>query len=133
MRDSNCVFCKIIEGKIPSYKLYEDENFFAFLDINPISEGHLLIIPKEHEEYLFDMEDEKYTAIMKLAKNLSAKLKEATKAKKIGLSVEGFGEAHAHIHLIPINKLGDFDPCKATRAMDNHLSILHKKLLEFFK
>lgn len=91
--------------KIPSYKLYEDESFIAFLDINPISEGHLLIIPKEHQEYLFDMEDEGYTAIMMLAKNLSAKLKVATRAKKIGLGVEGFGEEHLHIHLIPINKL----------------------------
>ncbi len=69
---------------------------------------------------------------MKLARKLSKNLKEATKAKKIGLAVEGFGEEHLHVHLVPINKVGDLDPCKHKRAMDDHLKILHKKLKEYF-
>ena len=128
----DCKFCKIAKGELGSYKLYEDEKFFAFLDTSPIQEGHFLIIPKKHAEYIFDLQEPDYSELMQLAKKLSKNLKEATKAKKIGLAVEGFGEDHLHIHLVPINHLGDLDPCKHKRAMDDHLSILHKKLLKYF-
>lgn len=128
----NCKFCRIAKGELSSFKLYEDEKFFAFLDKSPIQEGHFMIIPKKHSEYIFDLEEPDYTELMQLAKKLSAKLKEATKTKKIGLAVEGFGEDHLHIHLVPLQQLGDLDPCKHKRAMDDHLQMLHKKLLPFF-
>jgi len=128
----NCKFCRIVKRELNSYKLYEDEKFLAFLDINSVQEGHFMIIPKKHSEYIFDLEEPDYSELMKLAKKLSAKLKEATKAKKIGLAVEGFGEEHLHIHLMPVNKVGDLDPCKHKRVMDDHLQMLHKKLMPFF-
>lgn len=128
----NCTFCKIIKGELTSYKLYEDEKFLAILDINPIQEGHIMIIPKKHNEYIFDLSEPDYIEIMNLAKKLSRNLKEATRAKKIGLAVEGFGEEHLHVHLVPINKVGDLDPCKHKRAMDDHLKILHAKLMKYF-
>lgn len=128
----NCKFCRIAKGELNSYRLYEDEKFFAFLDINPIQEGHFMIIPKKHSEYIFDLEEPDYTELMLLAKKLSKNLKEATRTKKIGLAVEGFGEEHLHIHLVPLQQLGDLDPCKHKRAMDDHLKMLHKKLLPYF-
>ncbi len=128
----NCTFCKIVKGELNCYKLYEDENLLAILDINPIQEGHIMIIPKRHSEYIFDLNETDYVEMMNLAKKLSKNLKEATRAKKIGLAVEGFCEEHLHIHLVPINKVGDLDPCKHKREMDDHLRILHEKLMKFF-
>jgi len=78
----NCKFCKIVSGELNCYKLYEDEMHLAFLDISPIQEGHFMIIPKQHREYLFDLEETEYIEIMKLAQQLSKKLKAATNAKK---------------------------------------------------
>lgn len=132
MEHQNCTFCRIVNGELPCYKLYEDENFLAFMDISPIQEGHFMIIPKKHEEYIFDLDETQYTELMKLARKLSKNLKGATKAKKIGLAVEGFGEEHLHVHLVPINKVGDLDPCKHKRAMNDHLKILHEKLMNYF-
>ena len=129
----DCKFCKIVSGELKCYKLYEDENHIAFLDISPIQEGHFMIIPKRHGEYIFDLDETEYTEIMKLARILSKKLKDATKAKKIGLAVEGFGETHLHIHLMPINKAGDLDPCKHKRASDEKLTEVYNHLLPFFK
>ena len=129
----NCKFCKIVRGELESYKLYEDEKFFAFLDISPIQRGHFMIIPKKHSEYIFDLEEPDYTELLKLAKKLSKNLKEATKAIKIGLAVEGFGEAHLHIHLIPLNKMGDLDPCLHKRTSDEVLKEVYNELLPYFK
>jgi histidine triad (HIT) family protein len=112
----DCVFCKIIKGKIPSFKVYEDEKFFAFLDINPIHPGHSLIMPKKHIDYLFDYDDPGYSEIFKAAKKLSAKIRKVTNAKKIGLSIEGISVSHLHIHLVPVNNINDLDPCLAKNA-----------------
>lgn len=78
----DCKFCKLVRGELSCYKLYEDEKFFVFLDISPIQEEHFMIIPKKHSEYIFDLDEPDYTELMLLAKKLSTKLKEATKAKK---------------------------------------------------
>lgn len=112
----DCIFCKIVKGIVPSLKIYEDKNFFAFLDINPIRQGHTLLIPKKHIDYVFDYADPEYSEIFRLAKKLSIKIKKATNAKKIGIAVEGIAVGHLHIHLVPVNKGNDLDPCLARPA-----------------
>lgn len=101
--NNDCIFCKIIKGEIPSYKIHENEKHFAFLDINPLNDGHLLIIPKRHEDYIFDLTDKEYQDIFNEAKKLAEPLKRVTKAKRIAIVVEGMAVPHIHIHLIPLN------------------------------
>lgn len=99
---SECIFCKLIKGELPSYKIHENEKHFAFLDINPLNDGHLLIIPKRHENYIFDLTDKEYQDIFSEAKKLAGPLKKATKAKRIAIVVEGLEVPHVHVHLIPL-------------------------------
>jgi len=105
----NCIFCKIVKGEIPCVKIWEDENYLAFLDVNPISQGHTLLIPKIHIDYIFDIEDDKYCELLLKAKNLAKILKLKLNPKRIGMVAEGFGVSHLHIHLIPINKMSEMD------------------------
>ena len=125
---TDCIFCKIAEGSIPSSKIWEDENSFAFLDINPIAPGHTLLIPKKHQDYLFDMEDEKYSEMMLKAKKLSNSIKKATGAKRIGVMVEGFLVPHAHIHLIPISSPADFNSRNARKADPKELREMAERI-----
>ncbi len=105
--NDECIFCRIIAGRAPGHKLWEDKEFFAFLDNKPINPGHMLLVPKQHYDYLFDMPRSKYDRIMKRTRRLAVPLKTAMAAKRIGLIVEGFGVAHCHIHLVPINGPGE--------------------------
>ncbi len=120
----DCIFCKIINDEIPAHKVWEDDKHLAFLDANPLNPGHTLVIPKKHEEYVFDLSDEDYSELFLKAKRLAVPLKKATGAKKIGLVVEGFGVPHAHVHLIPIFEAGELDPSRAKRADSNELKIM---------
>lgn len=97
------IFSKIISGEIPCYKIAEDDNYFAFLDINPLAKGHTLVIPKKETDYIFKMEDELYSGLWKYAKKIAKALEKAVQCKRIGVAVIGLEVAHAHIHLIPIN------------------------------
>ena len=110
---NECVFCKIVQGEIPCYKVYEDDDFLAFLDINPITPGHLVVIPKEHEGYIFNLSDDLYHGIFDVAKKLSFPLQKTIQSKRIGIAIEGFGVDHAHLHLVPINKGNELDPHRA--------------------
>lgn len=101
------IFSKIIAGEIPSYKVAEDDRFYAFLDINPLVQGHTLVIPKHEVDYLFDLSDEELAAIQVFAKGVAAAIKEVCSCIKIGQAVLGLEVPHAHIHLIPINKESD--------------------------
>lgn len=98
----DCIFCKIIKGEIPCHKICENEKHLVFLDINPLNDGHLLIIPKRHEDYIFDLSDSEYKEIFEEAKKLSKPLQKATNAKRIAIVVEGLAVAHVHVHLIPL-------------------------------
>ncbi len=113
MTNKNCIFCKIIEGKVPAVKIWEDKDYLVMLDANPINPGHTLLIPKEHEDYIFDISDDKYKKLMVKAKEVAIILKEKLSPKRIGLAVEGFGVPHAHIHLIPLNKGNELNPERA--------------------
>jgi histidine triad (HIT) family protein len=97
----DCIFCKIVRGEIPSDKTYEDDNFIAFLDIHPKAPGHTLIIPKMHQQWVWDLPDDLYEKLFVVAKNLAKKLKAEHKADYVQLSIVGKDVPHAHAHLIP--------------------------------
>lgn len=103
------IFSKIISGEIPAHKVAETNDFIAFLDINPLTHGHVLVIPKKETDYIFDMDDDEYMGIWMLAKIISEGIKEAFPCEKVGVAVVGLEVAHAHIHLIPINHVNDMD------------------------
>lgn len=100
MEDS--IFTKIIRGDIPSYKIYEDDYSYAFLDINPVNPGHTLVISKTQVDHLWDLSDKDYQFLMDSVKKVAKRLSEVLKPARVGVAVEGFDVAHAHIHLIPI-------------------------------
>jgi len=103
------IFSKIITGEIPSYRIHEDERFYAFLDINPLSEGHTLVIPKVETDYLFDLEDDLLGGMMIFAKKVALAIDKTTDCKRVGIAVLGLEVPHAHIHLVPINNLHDIE------------------------
>lgn len=103
------VFSKIIKGEIPSYKIAEDENCFAFLDINPLVKGHTLVIPKQETDYIFDLKDDIYTELWSFSKRIGKAIEQAVPCKRMGITVIGLEVPHAHIHLIPINKMADMN------------------------
>lgn len=103
------IFTRIIQGEIPCYKVAEDENYFAFLDINPLRRGHTLIVPKQETDYLFDLNDRTLAGMVLFAKQVAAKIKEKFPCRKVAMVVLGLEVPHAHIHLIPINEEGDAD------------------------
>lgn len=103
------VFSKIISGEIPAYKVAESVDFLAFLDISPLAEGHVLVIPKKEVDYLFDLEDELYTGLQLFAKIVATALKAAIPCKKVGVAVIGLEVPHAHIHLMPMNRVDDMN------------------------
>ena len=127
---NNCLFCKIISGDIPCYKVWEDDQFLAFLDIHPIKAGHTLVIPKIHSPYLFEMNEAEYSAIWNAAKTVSAKLKQVFQPKtgKIGSIVYGLDVDHTHIHLVPIDKSGDLSFKNAKPASKEELETTLAKL-----
>ncbi|MFN5443107.1 MAG: HIT family protein [Crocinitomicaceae bacterium] len=103
------LFTKIIKGEIPCYKIAENESFLAFLDINPLVKGHVLVIPKIEIDYFFDLEDDMLSSMILFSKEVSSKIKAYVTCKKIGISVIGLEVPHAHIHLIPINSIDDMN------------------------
>lgn len=103
------IFSKIIAGEIPSYKVAENDKFFAFLDINPVNWGHTLVVPKQETDYIFDIPDADLADMMVFAKKVAKALKTAMPCRKIGVTVLGLEVPHAHIHLVPLQKEGDMD------------------------
>lgn len=99
------IFSKIINGEIPCYKIAEDKHHFAFLDINPVSAGHTLVVPKEEIDYLFDVPDERLSSMILFSKKLAHAIDKATSCLRTGIIVEGLEVPHAHIHLVPIYKM----------------------------
>lgn len=102
------IFSKIIRGEIPCYKIAENNDFFAFLDIRPMQVGHTLVVPKKEIDYLFDMDDDSLQAMIIFAKRVAEGIRRAIPCERISLSVLGLEIPHAHIHLVPINALSDF-------------------------
>lgn len=103
------IFSKIINGEIPAYKVAESDDFIAFLDINPLAEGHTLVIPKVETNYIFDLDDQEYANFFLFAKKVAHAIKSVIPCTKVGVAVIGLEVAHAHIHLVPINDVYDID------------------------
>jgi len=103
------IFSRIIAGEIPCYKIAEDENFFAFLDINPMTKGHTLVVPKIEEDYIFNLDDKTVSDMMLFSKKVAKAIEKSVTCLRIGVAVIGLEVPHAHIHLIPINKEADMN------------------------
>ncbi len=112
------IFSKIISGEVPCYKVAEDEKHLAFFDIQPIAKGHVLVIPKKEVDYFWDLSHEDLSELMKFAQMVAKKLKLQFDCKKVGVAIIGLEVAHAHIHLVPLNHLGDLDFTKDRLVID---------------
>ena len=103
------VFSKIITGDVPAYKVLENENFLAFLDIFPLAKGHVLVIPKNETDYLFDLSSDEYLELWKFAQQVAKAMEKVIECKRIGVAVIGLEVPHAHIHLVPLNNVSDIN------------------------
>ncbi|TLX77788.1 HIT family protein [Labilibacter sediminis] len=103
------IFSKIVKGEIPCYKIAEDDHYFAFLDINPLQEGHTLVIPKQEVDYIFDLDNEILAGLSVFAKKIAKALDKAIPSQRVGVAVLGLEVPHAHIHLIPLQSEGDIN------------------------
>lgn len=127
------IFSKIIAGEIPSYKCAENEEFYAFLDISPVAQGHTLVVPKREEDYLFDLTDEELARMTVFAKRVAGAIKTAFPCRKVGMAVLGLEVAHAHIHLIPLQSEGDMDFHKEKLKLPaEEMALTAAKILEAF-
>lgn len=118
------IFTRIIQGEIPCYKIAENEHFFAFLDINPLSKGHTLVVPKHETDYLFNIDDDELGQMMVFAKKIAKAIEKAMPCKRIAVAVIGLEVPHAHIHLVPITNEGDIDFKK------EHLKLTPEEFME---
>lgn len=122
------IFTKIISREIPAYIIAENEKFLAFLDVNPLQKGHTLVVPKQEVDYIFDLEDDLLADMSVFAKNVSKKIKKAFPCNRIGVAVIGLEVPHAHIHLIPIDKMDDmnFSNSKLNLSKEDFIEIQSK-------
>ncbi len=111
------IFTRIVEGEIPSYKVAESDRFYAFLDINPLAQGHTLVIPKKETDYIFDIDDQEYKDLFLFAKRVAAAIKKTIPCQRVGVAVLGMEVPHAHIHLVPLQSEGDMDFRKAKLSL----------------
>lgn len=124
------IFSKIVAGEIPCYKIAEDENFLAFLDIMPLAIGHTLVIPKKETDYIFDIQSEEYIQLWMFAQKVAKSVGTAIPCKRVGVAVIGLEVPHAHIHLVPLNKVGDinFERSKLSPTKDEMIAA-HEAIL----
>lgn len=126
MADS--IFTKIIKGEIPSHKIYEDDKTLAFLDIHPVQPGHVLVIPKKETEFIWDLPDEDYQALMATVKKVGSRIQEVLRPRRVGVGVESLGVPHAHIHVFPFATVEEYH-----RVADQNAEPDHKALAEMAK
>ncbi len=123
------LFSKIITGEIPSYKVYEDDNTFAFLDINPAAKGHTLVIPKKEIDLLWDLENEDYKAVMASAKKIAKSIQKSVSCVRVGMAVVGLEVPHAHVHLIPLNSMSDFSFTNKLKLSESELKKIQDTII----
>ena len=127
------IFSRIVAGEIPCFKIAESDDFLAFLDVNPLVDGHTLVIPKKEVDYLFDLDEEMYIGLMSFAKQVSKAVKAAIPCKRIGVAVIGLEVPHAHIHLVPLNVMNDINFSKSKLNPSNEqLEATAKKIKAAF-
>ncbi len=126
----DCVFCKIVSGEIDAHKIWENDDFVAFLNINPIKEGHTLVIPKKHVPDVFDMEDQHLSQLMIASKGVAKMLKKTLKPKtgRVAMKVEGLEIPHAHVHLITLDNEGDLQISASKDVTNNELKVLKDRI-----
>ena len=123
------IFTKIINREIPAYIISENSKFIAFLDINPLSIGHTLVVPKKEIDYFFDLDDDFLTEILLFSKKISKAIKKVTRCNRVGLSVIGLDVPHAHLHLVPLNEMNDIDFSKKKISLkDSEFNDICKKI-----
>lgn len=127
------IFSKIIAGEIPCYKVAENDSCFAFLDINPVTKGHVLCIPKQEVDYLFDLDEKSYCELQAFTRRVAKAVKEVCPCTKVGVAVLGLEVPHAHIHLIPLQTEGDMDFHKHIKMEQNEFVELAKAIAEKFE
>jgi histidine triad (HIT) family protein len=117
----NCIFCKIIDGELPSFVVYEDDLCTSFLTIEPINDGHILVVPKQHYEFIWKCPYQEYSHLFNTSKLLAKLLQDTYKPLTVGLAIEGLSVPHTHIHLVPLYKPGELDPKLAKQATPEEL------------
>ena len=127
------IFTKIITGELPSYKVAEDEDFIAFLDINPNAKGHTLVVPKKEENKIFDLSEEAYSKLMRFSYRVAKALEETISCKRIGMSVVGLEVPHVHVHLIPIHTMADMQFIKKTTLTNDEFVATAKEIASNFE
>jgi histidine triad (HIT) family protein len=127
-----CIFCQIIKGVEPAHRVWESEDFLAFLTIRPCNPGHTLLIPKTHVDYVFDLEEPLYSNIFRAAKQLSEPIERATDAKRIGVAIEGLSVPHAHLHLVPLHDVAELDPHRHIEQTPQELAEMAGKIRREF-
>ena len=127
------IFTKIITGEIPSYKVAENEDFIAFLDINPNAKGHTLVVPKKEENKIFDLSEVAYTNLMQFSYKVAKALEKAVPCKRIGMSVIGLEVPHVHVHLVPTNVMSDMQFTHKVNLSSSEFVALAEKISENFK
>jgi len=127
------LFTRIVQGEIPCHKIAEDAEFLAFLDVRPVARGHALVIPKQETDYLFDLEDAKLGRLMVFVKMIAGILKQEIPCRKVGVMVAGLEVPHAHVHLIPIQKVTDLNFANAAPASAEDLAALSVRLQQRVK
>ena len=127
------IFTKIINGEIPSYKIAENDDFIAFLDINPNAKGHTLCVPKKEVNKIFDLDEEAYIKLMQFSRQVALALRQVVDCKRIGVSVVGLEVPHVHVHLIPINEMKDMTFQHKVKMSDEAFKALARKIADVFE
>lgn len=126
------IFTKIIAGKIPSYKVAENDNFYAFLDINPNAKGHTLVVPKKEEDRIFDLDETAYTSLMQFTYRVAKAIEKAVPCERVGMSVIGLEVPHVHVHLIPLHDMIDATFSKKEKLTDEEFKNIAKEVAKNF-
>ena len=129
----DCLFCSIIDNQTEAFKIWEDRNFVLLLDIRPINRGHVLLVTKKHVSYVFSLPKPLYTQLFINANRIAQLLRGITKARRIGLAIEGFGVPHSHVHLVPVNSGNELNPLRAKKVPKEKLRRLQSKFAVYFK
>jgi histidine triad (HIT) family protein len=122
------IFTKIINGEIPSYKIAENDKFYAFLDVNPNAKGHTLVVPKKEENRLFDLDEEAYNELMQFSRKIALALEKAIPCKRIGMAVIGLEVPHVHVHLIPLQAMEDIQFVKKVKLQKEEFEAIAKAI-----
>lgn len=124
------IFTKIINGEIPCYKIAEDDNFFAFLDVNPNAKGHTLVVPKKEVNKLFDLDEDTYNGLMQFSRKVALAIEKAVPCKRVGMGVVGLEVPHVHVHLIPLQAMEDFQFTKKVALGKAEFEVIAKAISE---